>query len=81
MSTIMLTGPKEKLQLLEKVAQQMGVSASTVDEDTALGLLANKVKTGKTVSKATILKKLQSIEAGERKFGADQGVSDQEYSA
>jgi hypothetical protein len=61
MNSIVLTGPKEKLQLLEKVAKQMGVSSSFVDEDLAFGLLADKVKTGKTVSKSTVLKKLNRV--------------------
>ncbi len=61
MSTILLTGSKEKLQLLEKIAKEMGISSSVVSEDLAFGLLADKVKTGKTVSESTILKKLNSI--------------------
>ncbi len=59
--TVLLTGPKDKLQLLEKVAKQMGISSSEVDEDLAFGLLADKVKTGKTVSKSAILKKLNRV--------------------
>ncbi len=61
METIIISGDKSKVDLIQKLAKELGLDSKRVDklltEDPALGMLANMVKTGKTVSKATVLKK------------------------
>jgi hypothetical protein len=64
MSTILIKADKESNKLLTELAKKLG--GDVVDmkdaqfEDLMLGNLMDKVKTGRTVSKATILKKLRS---------------------
>lgn len=64
MSTILINADKQSNKLLSELAKKLG--GNVVDmkdeqyEDLMLGTLMDKVKTGKTVSKSTILKKLKS---------------------
>jgi hypothetical protein len=64
MSTILIHADKQSNKLLSELAKKLG--GNVVDmkdeqyEDLMLGTLMDKVKTGKTVSKSTILKKLKS---------------------
>ena len=64
MSTILIKADKQSSQLLSELAKKLG--GNVVDmkdeqfEDFMLGTLMDKVKTGKTVSKASILKKLKA---------------------
>lgn len=65
MDSIIIKGDKTKLDLIRKLAKELGLSEQRIktplSEDQALGILADTVKTGKTVSKSSILKKLKSI--------------------
>lgn len=64
MSTILINADKQSNKLLSELAKKLG--GNVVDmkdeqyEDLMLGTIMDKVKTGKTVSKSTILKKLKS---------------------
>lgn len=64
MSTILIKADKQSNKLLSELAKKLG--ANVVDmkdeqfENFMLGTLMDKVKTGKTVSRASILKKLKS---------------------
>ena len=64
MSTILIKADKQSNKLLSKLAKKLG--GNVVDmkdeqfEDLMLSTLMDKVKTGKTVSKLSILKKLKS---------------------
>ncbi len=64
MSTILIKADKQSSKLLAELAKKLG--GNVVDmkdeqfEDFMLGTVMNKVKTGKTVSRASILKKLKS---------------------
>ncbi|MEP7323738.1 MAG: hypothetical protein ABI761_17565 [Saprospiraceae bacterium] len=64
MSTILIKADKQSNKLLSELAKKLG--GDVVDmkdgqfEDLMLGTLIDKVKTGKTVSKNSILKKLKS---------------------
>lgn len=55
---------KENLKLLSALAKKLGESVKPIKgnelEDFALGQLMKKVKTGKTVSRTAVLKKLSS---------------------
>ena len=58
MESIIIQADRSKLDLLEKLAKELGLSYQRVKrpilEDEALGILADRVKTGKTVSKEAI---------------------------
>ena len=64
MSTILIKADKQSNKLLSELAKKLG--GDVVDmkdeqfEDLMLGSLMDRVKTGKTISKAAILKKLKS---------------------
>ena len=64
MSTILIKSDKRSSKILAELAKRLG--ANVIDEndqqfeDLMLGTLMDKVKTGKTVSKDSILKKLRS---------------------
>ncbi len=64
MSTILIKADKQSSKLLAELAKKLG--GNVVDmkdeqfEDFMLGTVMDKVKTGKTVSRASILKKLKS---------------------
>ena len=64
MGTILIKADKQSSKLLAELAKKLG--GNVVDmkdeqfEDFMLGTVMNKVKTGKTVSRASILKKLKS---------------------
>jgi len=65
METIIISGDKAKVDLLQKLAKELGLSEQRIKkpltEDQALAILADSVKTGKTVSKESVLKKLKSV--------------------
>lgn len=65
METIIISGEKSKVKLLQELARQLGLSEQTLkkpmSEDQALGLLADAVKTGQTVSREDVLNKLKNI--------------------
>jgi len=65
METIIIRGEKNKVDLLQKLAKELGLSEQRfkepMSEDQALGILADSVRTGKMVSKASVLKKLKAI--------------------
>jgi len=64
MSTILIKSDKESSKLLAELAKKLG--GKVVDmkdeqfEDLMLGTLMDKIKTGKTISKASVIKKLKS---------------------
>ncbi|MDP1726949.1 MAG: hypothetical protein Q8M15_09215 [Bacteroidota bacterium] len=63
MSTILIKADKQSNKILSDLAQKLGGNVIDMKddqfEDFLLGTMMDKVKTGKTVSKATILKKLR----------------------
>jgi hypothetical protein len=62
MSTILIKADKHSNKILSELAKKLGGEVLDIDndhfEDLMLGALMDSVKTGKTVSKSTILKKL-----------------------
>lgn len=64
MSTILIKADKSSNKILASLAEKLGGSVIDVNdeqfEDLMLGTLMDRVKTGKTVSKAAILKKLRT---------------------
>ena len=64
MSAIIIKGDKKSSKLISELAKQLGANVMDVNEqqyeDFLLGSIMDKEKTGKTVSKATIMKKLNS---------------------
>ena len=64
MSTSLIKADKSNNKILADLAKKLGGNVFNVDddqfEDLMLGKLMDSVKTGKTVSKSTILKKLKS---------------------
>ncbi len=64
MSTILIKSDKRSSKILAELAKRLGANVIDVNdqqfEDLVLGTLMDKVKTGKTVSKDSILKKLRS---------------------
>ena len=64
MSAIIIKGDKKSSKLMSELAKQLGANVMDVNEqqyeDFLLGSIMDKEKTGKTVSKATIMKKLNS---------------------
>jgi hypothetical protein len=64
MSTILIKADKSSNKILASLAENLGGSVIDVNdeqfEDLMLGTLMDRVKTGKTVSKAAILKKLRT---------------------
>ena len=64
MSTILIKTDKQSSKILSELAKKLGGNVLDVKddqfEDFMLGTLMDKVKTGKTVPIATILKKLKS---------------------
>lgn len=63
MSTILIKADNQSNKILSKLAKKLGGNVVTVNdvqlEDLMLGNLMDSVKTGKTVSKNTILNKLR----------------------
>jgi hypothetical protein len=63
MSTILIKSDKESSKLLAELVKKLG--GKVVDmkdeqfEDLMLGTLMDKIKTGKTISKANVVKKLK----------------------
>ena len=64
MSTILIKVDKSNSKILTELARKLGGDVIDVNddafEDLMLGTLMDKTKTGKTVSKNTILKKLRA---------------------
>lgn len=64
MSTILIKADKQSNKILAELAKKLGGNVIDMKddqfEDFLLGGLMDKVKTNKTVSKATIIKKLRS---------------------
>jgi hypothetical protein len=64
MSAILIKANKENNKILADLAKKLGGNVIDLNEnqfeDLMLGRLMDSVKTGKTVSKSTILKKLRS---------------------
>ena len=64
MSAIIIKTDNKSSRILSQLAIQLGGNVMSVDdaqlEDFLLGKMMNKVKTGKTVSRKTVLKKLKS---------------------
>ncbi len=64
MSTILIKADKQSNKILSALAKKLGADVIDMEdeqfEDFMLGRLMNTVKTGKTVSKYSILKKLKS---------------------
>ena len=64
MSTILIKTDNKNSKLLSELAKQLGGNVLAVNdeqfEDFMLGTIMDTVKTGKTVSKKSILKKLKS---------------------
>jgi hypothetical protein len=64
MSTILIKADKQSNKILAELAKKLGGNVIDLKdeqfEDFMLGNLMDKVKTGKTVSKESILKKLRS---------------------
>ncbi|MFA6262364.1 MAG: hypothetical protein WC760_12905 [Bacteroidia bacterium] len=64
MSTILIKADKQSSKILSELAKRLGGNVIDMKdnqfEDFLLGTMMDKVKTGKTVSKASILKKLKS---------------------
>ena len=61
MDAILIHGSKEKLQLLLKLAEEMGLGQQTLSEDEALLLLAQRSRTGKLVSEDEVRKALKKV--------------------
>ena len=61
MDAILIHGSKEKLQLLLKLAEEMGLNQQTLSEDEALLLLAQRSRTGKLVSEDEVRKALKEV--------------------
>ena len=63
MSTILIKTDKSNNKILTELARKLGGDVIDINddafEDLMLGTLMDKTKTGKTVSKSTILKKLR----------------------
>ena len=64
MGTILIKTDKRSSKILAELAKRLGANVIDVKDeqfdDLMLGTLMDKVKTGKTVSKDSILKKLRS---------------------
>lgn len=64
MEAIVITGKKQNMKLISELAKKLGESVLKLSkdqvEDFALGSLMEKEKTGKRVSRKTIMKKLRS---------------------
>ncbi|MGB4969655.1 MAG: hypothetical protein WBO31_09000 [Saprospiraceae bacterium] len=64
MSTIMIKTDKQSSKILSELAKKLGANVVNIKdeqfEDFMLGAVMKSVKTGKTVSRNTIFKKLKS---------------------
>ena len=63
MSAIVIKADNQSSRILKELAKKLGANVLNIKdnqyEDLSLGYLMDKVKTGKTVSRTTIMKKLQ----------------------
>ncbi len=64
MEAIVIQSDSKTIKILKELAEKMGEKATILSEsqmeDLALGKLMNKVKTGNSVSRESIMKALQS---------------------
>jgi len=64
MSTIVIKADKQSNKILSELAKKLGGDVFDLNEeqseDLMLGMMMDAVKTGKTVSKSTIMKNLRS---------------------
>ena len=64
MEAIVIQSDSKTIKILKELAEKMGEKATILSEsqmeDLALGKLMNKVKTGKSVGRESIMKALQS---------------------
>ena len=62
MSAIVIKADNQNAKILRELAKKLGASVLSINEeqyeDLALGTLMNRVKTGKTVNRESIMKKL-----------------------
>jgi hypothetical protein len=62
MSAIVIKADNQNTKILKELAKKLGANVLNINEeqyeDLALGLLMDKVKTGKTVSRDSIIKKI-----------------------
>ena len=63
MSAIVIKTDNQNTKILKELAKKLGANVLNINEgqyeDLALGLLMDKVKTGKTVSRDSIMKKIR----------------------
>ena len=64
MSTIVITADKQSSKILSELAKRLGGNVYDLKddqfEDLMLGMMMDSVKTGKTVSRSTVMKNLKS---------------------
>lgn len=64
METIVIQSDSKTIKMLKELAEKMGEKATILSEsqmeDLSLGRLMNKVKTGKNVSRESVMKALHS---------------------
>ncbi|MEI6575634.1 MAG: hypothetical protein WCO63_05580 [Bacteroidota bacterium] len=64
MSAIIIKADNQNTKILKELAKKLGANVLTINEeqyeDLALGILMDKTKTGKTVSRESIMKKLNA---------------------
>jgi hypothetical protein len=62
MSAIVIKADNQNAKILRELAKKLGANVLSINEeqyeDLALGTLMNRVKTGKTVNRESIMKKL-----------------------
>ncbi len=63
MSAIVIKADNQNTRILKELAKKLGADVLNINEDQfedlALGVIKNKVKTGETVSRDSIMKKLE----------------------
>jgi len=63
MSAIVIKADNQNTRILKELAKKLGANVLNINEDQyedlALGVLMDKVKTGKTVSRDSIMKKIR----------------------
>ena len=63
MSAIVIKADNQNTRILKELAKKLGANVLNINEDQyedlALGILMDKVKTGKTVSRDSIMKKIR----------------------
>lgn len=63
MSAIVIKADNQNTRILKELAKKLGANVLNINEDQfedlALGVLMDKVKTGKTISRDSIMKKIR----------------------